>query len=68
MPFKKFIFRDGMAVLFSSAVIFHLGYEFAEHYDTIIKQAHRFQNYFLLFFFVAISFLLIYIKLKKAKH
>lgn len=48
MPFKSFIFRDGLAVLFSSSVIFHIGFEFAEHYDEVIKMVQRYQEYFIL--------------------
>lgn len=38
MPFLKFIFRDGIACLISTNVIFTIGYEFAENYQSIVQK------------------------------
>jgi len=48
MPFKYFIIRDGLAALLASTILFHIGYEFAEHYEEIIDVVRRYQIYFLL--------------------
>lgn len=36
MPFQLFIFRDGLACLFSTAVLFSIGYHFGEHLNEMI--------------------------------
>jgi membrane protein DedA with SNARE-associated domain len=72
MPFKTFIFRDGMAVLLSSSVLFHIGYEFADHYHEIVQTIRQYSNYFLLFVLSVIGLIIAtlvfkYIKNKRAK-
>lgn len=67
MPFKTFIFRDGIAAFISSFVIFHLGFEFAAHYDEIIQTVHQYQYYFLLFWILAIVGLVSVLSFKKNK-
>lgn len=72
MPFKTFIFRDGMAVLLSSNVLFYIGYEFADHYHEIVQAVHQYSNYFLLFVLSVIGLVVAtlvfnYIKNKSAK-
>lgn len=42
MPFLKFILRDGLACLLSSATLFYIGYIFGENYATL---AHYFRRY-----------------------
>lgn len=59
MPFKTFIFRDGMAALLASFVIFHLGYEFASHYHEIIATIERYQKYFIYLTAIVLAVVLI---------
>ncbi len=42
MPFLRFIGRDGIAVLFSTAWLFGIGYFFAEHHKTVIDFFKRY--------------------------
>lgn len=67
MPFKTFIFRDGLASLLSTAVIFHVGFEFASHYDEIIQTIHKYQYSFLLFWLFAIIAIALVLGFRKNK-
>ena len=68
MPFKYFILRDGMAALLASAVIFHIGFEFAEHYHEIIEIVHRYQMYFLIAIVSIFSLLAAIFFIKHKRH
>lgn len=42
MPFPRFMLRDGLGAFISTWILFHLGYEFGEHYPILF---HYFHNY-----------------------
>lgn len=68
MPFKTFIFRDGLAALLSTTVIFNIGYEFASHYDEIIAVVHKYQYKFLFFWVFILASIVLVLKYKTRKE
>jgi membrane protein DedA with SNARE-associated domain len=55
MPFHRFIFRDGLGAFFATAVLFHLGHEFGEHYQILL---HYFHAYEMIILTIALVFIL----------
>ncbi len=67
MPFGAFIFKDGLAALLASGIIFHIGFEFAQHYHEIIEKVQQSQKYFLFFLLTLIAILGTVFIIKKRK-
>lgn len=67
MPFWKFVLRDGTGCLIATAVIFSLGYQFAENYHLIVL---IFKKYSLIAASIFITLLIVVVLYlwKRSKH
>lgn len=57
MPFLKFAFRDLVAAIISTNIMFYLGYTFGEHYEEIVATFQQYNRVALLLFFSLLCFL-----------
>ena len=67
MPFGLFLLRDGFACLLSSITIFTLGYHFGENIDTVARTFEHYSHWFLAFFGIVVTLILIRMWIKHPK-
>lgn len=61
MPFPVFVFRDGIAALISTFVLFQLGYIFGRSYPVLFEYVHAYHHYVMMLIGLALGVFLSYI-------
>ena len=67
MPFLRFIARDGIACLFSTCILFYLGYKAGENAQLIIAYFKKYELFIILTLVVTVSGIIIWFNRKRAQ-